>query len=154
MQFKNDQATFAKQYIIEVSKDGLNYEQCLTKSVNWEDAEKGFISFDVAADAESIGSIRFVRIRMIGHLNWGFQVREAAVLTSNSNAKTIAVEKCDNPANLELSNDEPLKIRYNIVAGVGQSGYQYIVYLDGKKVTDLRNAGEGILDATLGKRRL
>ncbi|MCR5704013.1 MAG: discoidin domain-containing protein [Eubacterium sp.] len=151
MQFKNDQATFAKQYIIEVSKDGLNYEQCLTKSVNWEDAENGFISFDVAANAESIGSIRFVRIRMIGHLNWGFQVREAAVLTSNSNAKPIAVEKCANPANLELSSDEPLKIRYNIVAGVGQSGYQYIVYLDGKKVTDLRNAGEGILDATLGK---
>ncbi|MCR5736619.1 MAG: discoidin domain-containing protein [Eubacterium sp.] len=150
MQFKNDAGVFAEQYEIQVSKDGITFDQCLKEYANWDKTDQGFVSFDIlTAPVNSIA--RFVKIKMIGHKNWGFQIREVAVLTANANAKPVFVEGCDNPAGLEVSSVEPLKIRYKIVAGEGQDGYQYAIHLDGKRVTDLRGAGEGTIDTTVGK---
>ncbi|MBR2191303.1 MAG: discoidin domain-containing protein, partial [Eubacterium sp.] len=85
MQFKNDQAVFCNQYTVEVSADDFNYQQCATKTFENDQYVNGFISFDIDT-MPAISSVRYVMIRMIGHKNWGFQIREAAVLTRNSKA--------------------------------------------------------------------
>ncbi len=149
MQFKNDQAVFCNQYTVEVSADDNTYYQCVTKNFTNDQYDNGFISFDIDT-MPAISSVRYVRIRMIGHKNWGFQIREAAVLTRNSKATPVPVEKCDDPADLELSSDEPLKIKYNIVAGPNQHDYMYNVYLDGKKYNTC-GSGEGVISALAGK---
>lgn len=149
MQFKNDQAVFCNQYTVEVSADDNTYYQCVTKNFTNDQYDNGFISFDIDT-MPAISSVRYVMIRMIGHKNWGFQIREAAVLTRNSKATPVPVEKCDDPADLELSSDEPLKIKYNIVAGPNQHNYMYNVYLDGKKYYTC-GSGEGVISALAGK---
>ena len=101
-----------------------------------------------------MNAVRFVKVTFNGHRNWGYQIREVAVLTENSNAKPIFVPVCDDPADFEVSCNEPLKIHYNIVAGPNQDDYQYAVFLDGNRVTDLRGAGEGTIDASLGKHKV
>ena len=151
MQFKNDQAVFCNQYTVEVSADDNTYYQCVTKNFTNDQYDNGFISFDIDT-MPAISSVRYVRIRMIGHKNWGFQIREAAVLTRNSKATPVPVEKCDDPADLELSSDEPLKINYKVVPGPNQEDYSYSIYLDGRQVSFAHAARlEETIDATAGK---
>lgn len=153
MQFKPDPNVYANQYKVEVSKDDSKYLQCADKNFTNDQYDNGFISFNIDT-MPVIDSVRFVKIRMIGHKNWGFQIREAAVLTSNPKATPVPVEKCDDPADLELSCNEAFKIHFNLVAGQGQQDYLYFLYLDGKKISSGVNPGEGDIRTSAGKHKV
>ena len=153
VQFKNDQAVFCESYKVEYSTDGITFNAAESFNMTWEQADAGFIFKDMNL-TPAMNSVRFVRITFNGHKNWGFQIREVAVLTNNSQAKPIFVPVCDNPADFEVSSDEPLKIHYKITAGPNQDGYQYAIFLDGNRVTDLRGPGEGSIDAALGTHKV
>lgn len=153
VQFKNDQGVFCESYKLEYSTDGISFTNVASFNKTWQDAQAGFIYYDITS-APATGSARFVRLTFNGHKTWGYQIREVAVLTENSNAKPVFVPVCDDPADFEVSSDEPLKIHYNIVAGPNQDGYQYAVFVDGNRATDLRTAGEGTVAATAGMHKV
>lgn len=153
IQYKDTEAVFCENYKLEYSTDGISFTNVASFNKTWQDAQAGFIYYDITS-APATGSVRFVRITFNGHKDYGYQIREVAVLTENSNAKPVFVPVCDDPADFEVSSDEPLKIHYNIVAGPNQDGYQYAVFVDGNRATDLRTAGEGTVDATAGMHKV
>lgn len=153
VQYKDAEAVFCESYKLEYSTDGITFTNVESFNKTWQDAQAGFIYYDITS-APATGSARFVRLTFNGHKTWGYQIREVAVLTENSNAKPVFVPVCDNPADFEVSSDEPLKIHYKIVAGPDQDGYQYAIFVDGNRVTDLRTAGEGTVAATEGTHKV
>ena len=52
----------------------------------------------------------------------------------DSNVETAQIEECDNAQEVILTSDDYNTLSYTIVAGSGQENYQYVVYLDDKKM--------------------
>ncbi len=88
-----DAATFCTDYKIEVSKtfdvenpDEGFYEVTRTKAMSWEILQKradtnGYVVTDVTDVVPDM--IRYVKINMSGHANYGFQVKEIAIIKND-----------------------------------------------------------------------
>ncbi len=106
--FVNDR-TFCKNYSVEVSKtfdeknpnDGF-VEMGRTKAISWDILQKyadpnGYVATDLYDAPE--GNIRYVKIKMNGHADYGFQIKEIAVIQKTDIAK----------ATVDVSLDDELK---------------------------------------------
>ncbi len=149
VQFVN-QATFGGNYTVELSDTGIDYKKVADYNMSYNASDNGLATIPLMDYSGTLKTTRFVKINFNGHLNWGFQIREVAVLSTNTNAKEVEVEHCADPAELKVSSENPLQINYTITAGANQNGYKYMLLLDGNKVKDLINAGSGTIDATAG----
>ncbi|MBQ2642880.1 MAG: discoidin domain-containing protein [Eubacterium sp.] len=142
--------TFATDYSIEMSENDITYKNVGNTFASYGSSDNGLAVLSLADYSSKLSSVRYVKIKMNGHLNWGFQMREVAVLSTQANAKTVEVEHCEDPAEFTATSNEPFKITCNIVAGSGQNSYEYLVFLDGFYVGEI--IGGGILTvATAGK---
>ena len=148
---ENDGDTPVKGYLIQYSINGVDYTT--VKEVNGEEAKAEWIENDLM-DIQNVhgeGAVRYVRIFYPDAYNWGIQVREIAVLSTEQNAEKVEIEMCEKPADLILSSDNLCEITYTIVPGENQENYLYRVYLDGNKIEEDVSAGTHIAtDVTKG----
>lgn len=147
-----NEATFCGDYKISLSDTGIDFVDVDTiKGLTYAGSEDGLFTIPLKDYSKILTTTRYVKITLEGHKNWGFQIREAAVLSTEMSAKEVETEHCDDPANFVVTVETPLQIDYEIIAGNGQNGYKYFIFLDGVKATDLMNAGKGSIKTTAGK---
>lgn len=142
MKFVND-ATYCENYEIQFSTNGVDYVTVAEQSKTYADSQDGLFILNIGDVSSKIASARFVKIVMKGHKNWGFQILEAAVLSTEQNAVGADSQKCDAPKGVTAKSDKPCELTYTIVADEGQkeNGYKYIVYVDGQWDAKLLDAG-------------
>lgn len=146
LQFVNN-STFCESYEVQYSSNNVEYVTVAeVTDAAYDDTDDGLFIINVTNASEKIENTRYVKIIMNGHKNWGYQIREAAVLSTEQDAQIVEVEHCDNPEDLTVSSDNICEITYTITAGEGQTGYKYMVYLDGSKVGDSVDAGTYTLE--------
>ena len=109
--------------------------------IAYDSLSEGLLVVNVGNASNKIAATRYVKIHISGHKNWGFQIREAAVLSTEQNAEVVEIQACDNPASFEVSSNNFSEITYTIVSGEDQEGYTYNVYLNGKIVAEDVAAG-------------
>ena len=153
VQFQNDR-TFADSYTISLSDTGIDFKKVKDFTTTYAASDNGLAVIPLLDYSGTLKTTRYVKITLNGHKAYGFQIKEAAVLSTNTNAEPIESEHCADPANFTVSGKKALQIDYTITAGENQNGYKYMIFLDGVKVTDLINAGSGTLDATAGRHTL
>lgn len=138
LKFVNE-STFCNDYEIQYSENGVEFfTVAKTDSVSYEDTDEGTytVKIDTAQAAELTGKTRYVKIIMTGHKNWGFQIREVAVLSTEQNLQYTETQKCEAPAQFYAVSENVHEITYTIKAGEEQEGYQYIVLLDGQRISE------------------
>ncbi len=144
--------TWCGDYEIELSDTGIDFVKAGTVTgLTYEGSDEGLFTIPLEDCSDKLSTTRYVKITLQGHKNWGFQIREVAVLSTEMKAQETEMEHCEDPADFIVTVDTPLQIDYEIVAGAGQNGYKYMVFLDGVKATDLMDAGKGVLPSTSGK---
>lgn len=142
MQFKADAGTFCNDYEIQYSSNGIEYITVAENTgVEYDSTQEGLVSINVGNASDKISNTRYVKINLKGHKSWGYQIREAAVFSTEQNAKVVQVEQCDNPSEFIVTSDNLCEITYTIVAGENQEGYTYMVYMNGEKVGENVKAG-------------
>lgn len=147
-----NEATFCGDYKIALSDTGIDFVDVDTiTGLTYAGAEDGLFTIPLKDYSATLSTTRYVKITLEGHKNWGFQMREVAVLSTEMKAGEVETEHCDNPANFVVTAETPLQIDYEIIADSGQNGYKYLIFLDGVKATDLMNAGTGSIKTTAGK---
>ncbi len=136
---END-TVLGRKYSIEYSANGVDYTTVYeSDTVKAEDFDADNCVY--ANMIGKTGAVRYVKVYYPQTANFGIQISEIAVLSTEQNLKTIEVEMCDDPEDLIVTSDNICEITYTIQAGAEQSDYKYIVYLDGTKVSDLIDAG-------------
>lgn len=133
-----------RTYEILYSTNGLDYTSVYQSGIVTEadmDADNCIVT-DVSGQS---GAVRYVKVYYPKSADYGIQICEIAVLSTEQNAAKIEVEHCDDPENFTVTSDRICEIDYTITAGAGQEDYKYIVYLDGNPVTDLISAGSGTI---------
>ena len=152
-QAEND-TVIGRTYEVLYSTNGLDFTS-VYKSETITAADMDEQNCVIADVSGQTGAVRYVKISYPQTANFGIQVCEMAVLSTEQNATKVEVETCDDPADFTVTSDKICQIDYTITAGAGQEDYQYIVYLDGNKVTDLIGAGNGtIKNVTAGKHQV
>ena len=124
-----------KGYEIQYSANGIDFTT--VKQVSGEEVKEtlsadNLIGIQDVSGAE--GNVRFVKIYYPDSYTYGIQLTEIAVLDIDSNVETAQIEECDNAQEVILTSDDYNTLSYTIVAGSGQENYQYVVYLDDKKM--------------------
>ncbi len=143
LKFKSDASTFCNDFEIQYSANELEYVTVAEDiQVNYEDTQEGLVKIPIGNVSDKIANTRYVKINMKGHKQWGYQIQEAAVLSTEQNAEPIEVQQCDAPKDLIVSSDDLCEITYTIVAGENQEDYVYMVYLDGVLVGNSVKAGK------------
>ena len=141
MQFKNDAGTFCNDYEIEYSTNGVEYKK-VAEANGVEYENEGLVSIKVGDASDIIDTVRYVKIVLKGHKNWGYQIREAAVLSTDLNAKEVEVETCADPASVNVTSENLSEITYEITPGENQDGFKYLVFVDGEKVAEQTSGGK------------
>lgn len=144
--------TFCGDYKISLSDTGIDFVDVDTiKGMTYEGSDNGLFTIPLKNYSDKLSTTRYIKITLEGHKDYGFQMREVAVLSTEMSAKEVEIEHCDNPENFVVTSTNPFQIDYEIIAGAGQNGYKYVLFLDGVKSTDLINAGKGTMKVTAGK---
>lgn len=152
-QAEND-TVMGRTYEVLYSTNGIDFRSVYKSgTVTAADMdENNCIVTDVSGQT---GAVRYVKIYYPQSANYGIQVCEMAVLSTEQNATKIEVENCAEAADFIVTAEKICQIDYTIVAGEGQEDYKYVVYLDGNKVTDLIGAGSGsIKDVEAGEHKI
>lgn len=134
---KNAGDTPVKGYEIEYSADGIHYTT--VKKVSGSEVQEtltpdNLIGIQDVSGAQ--GNVRFIKIYYPDSYAWGIQLCEVAVLDTDSNVEKAQIEECNNAEAVVLTSDDYNTLNYTIVAGSGQENYQYVVYLDDKKLVE------------------
>lgn len=143
LQFVNE-STFCNDYEIQYSENGVDFKTVAEVSgVAYADTDKGLytVKIDTAEAAQQVAKTRYVKVIMKGNKNWGFQIREAAVLSTEQNLQSTETQKCEAPAKFSVVSNNVSEITYTIKAGENQEGYKYIVLLDGERINEGVEAG-------------
>lgn len=147
--------TFGGDYEVALSDTGIDFVTVGTmKGYTYEGSDEGLFTIPLGDYSNKIDTARYVKITILGHKNWGFQIREVAVLSTDMTAKETEMEYCEDPASFTVNDETPLQVDYEITAGANQAGFKYLIFVDGVKATDLMNAGKGTLKLTSGKHTL
>ena len=119
------------------------YVKVADASITYDKTTDGLFTIDISNASTKIENTRFVKITMKGHKNWGFQILEAAVLSTEQSATVVDIPKCDTPKNVIVKSNQPRQLTYTITAGEGQkeNGYQYVAYIDGQRDGGLLKEG-------------
>ena len=141
IQFKNDAGTFCNDYEIEYSTNGVEYKK-VAEANGIEYGNEGLVSIKVGDASDIIDTVRYVKIVLKGHKNWGYQIREAAVLSTDLNAKEVEVETCADPASVNVTSENLSEITYEITPGENQDGFKYLVFVDREKVAEQTSGGK------------
>lgn len=134
-------------YEIQYSTNGVDFTT--VKSVDGSavvDACENNDCMDVQDMTGVSGAVRYIRFYYPDSYQWGVQVQEIGVLSTEQNQATVELQYCDNPADLTVISEAYSQITYTITAGENQEDYKYIVFLDGIKVSDLIDAGTYKID--------
>lgn len=151
IQFVNP-LTYCGNYKVALSDTGIDFVDVdQFKGMTYESSEDGLFKLPLKDYSNKLKTTRYIKITLEGDAPYGFQIREVAVLSTEMKAKEVETEHCDDPANFVVTAETPLQIDYEIIADKGQNGYQYFIFLDGVKATDLMNAGKGSIKTTAGK---
>ncbi len=143
--------TYGENYQVSLSDTGINYTDIQNiNGLTYEGSDNGLFTIPLNDASSKIASTRYVKITILGHKAYGFQIREAAVLSTDMSAKPVAGDYCDNATGFVVDTKTPKQIGYTI-DGTNQNGYKYFIMLDGTKVTDLINAGSYTIDVEPGK---
>ncbi|MCI9618156.1 MAG: hypothetical protein HFG31_09250, partial [Eubacterium sp.] len=143
LKFVNE-ATFCNDYEIQYSENGVDFKTVAElNGVQYSDTDEGLYSVKIDAEQAALqtAKTRYVKVVMKGNKDWGFQVREVAVLSTEQELNYTETKKCETPAGFSAVSDNPSEITYTIKAGVSQEGYKYIVLVDGKRVSEGVDAG-------------
>ena len=129
-------------YEIQYSVTGLD-DYRIIKTVNGEDAKKAWLENNLIDEQEvsATGAVRYVRILYPDKYTWGIQVKEIAVLSTKKTAEIVEPEYGEeNITGFEASSDNLGEITYTITEG-NQTGYKYLIYLDGNRIAGPIDAG-------------
>ena len=144
LKFVNE-ATFCNNYEIQYSENGVDFKTVAeVNGVQYSDTDEGLYSVKIDAEQAALqtAKTRYVKVVMKGHKDWGFQIKEVAVLSTEQELNYTETKKCDAPAAFSAVSDNPSEITYTIKAGENQEGYKYIVLVDGKRVSEGVDAGK------------
>lgn len=137
LQFKNDSGTFCNDYEVQFSSNDIEYITVATENnVTFEETDDGLYVISTEGAEAYLDNVRYVKIILDGNKNWGYQMREVAVLSTDQNAEEVEITKCDNPSLVKLTSDELCKLTYTIIPDEGQEDYTYDVYLNGSKIVE------------------
>ncbi|MFY0687226.1 MAG: discoidin domain-containing protein [Cyclobacteriaceae bacterium] len=129
LQWKND---FADQYLIEMSSDGLTWEQ--VQQVTEGDGEK-----DVFVMTDPIQP-KYLRLQMMHDKYVGYELREWTVMNIPDNQAPAVISEIDNyEAGWSMTEDVNLYIRFEDVFS-DESGVEYLTY-------EVRNTNESVVNA-------
>ncbi len=143
LKFVNE-ATFCNDYEIQYSENGVDFKTVAElNGVQYSDTDEGLYSVKIDAEQAALqtAKTRYVKVVMKGNKDWGFQIREVAVLSTEQELNYTETKKCEAPADFSAVSNNPSEITYTIKAGVSQEGYKYIVLVDGKRVSEGVDAG-------------
>lgn len=142
-QAEND-TVMNKKYEIQYSTNGIDYNTVYTSdTVTAADVDKD--NCIVSNVVGQRGGVRYVKVYYPKSAGYGIQICEIGVISTEQNLKTIEVENCADPKDFTVTSDKICEIEYTITPGENQEGYKYAVYVDGIRMTDLIEAGSGVI---------
>ena len=125
--------TYAKDYTVEFSADGENYQQVVDgKPAKYKDMFENKID----QEAYQYETVRYVRIKLNdGNYNWGYQLSEIAIMGTD-------IYMPSEPVGFVAENSDYKTISVTWSEPEDRTGQTYFVYIDGKiKSMNLASAG-------------
>ncbi len=147
LQFKNDANTFCNNYEVQFSSNNIEYHTVATVTDKvFEDTDEGLFGISTDGAENYLDTVRYVKIILKETKNWGFQMREVAVLSTEQDAIAVEIPKSENAKEVKLTSDSLSTLTYTIIPGTNQDNYSYDVYVDGKMVAEATKELSGTID--------
>ena len=139
--------TAAENMSVQFSNNGVDYVTAYENTaLKYSDSKEGLFTFDTNVNTSEMSSVRYVKFYMKGHKDWGFQMKEVAVFSTEQNAKEVEFGTCTPPADFAVTTQDFSQITYTITPAEGQEDYTYAIWIDGVRMGEPVKAGTYTLD--------